>query len=311
MNDEKVKTILLVEDEAIISIIVAKAIKKFGYNVITVNSGEKAVQRTASDESISLVLMDIDLGEGIDGTEAARQILAFRNIPIVFHTSHSEQEMVERVKGITRYGYIIKSSGDFVLKSSIEMAFELFEANRKTENTLIAMRESEEKYRAAFITSPDSVNINSMDGRYVDINEGFTKLTGYTRDDVIGVLSSEIQIWARPEDRVRLVKELTENFSIENLESIFRRKDGSLTTALMSARIIKLKDVPHILSITRDISDRKAFELKIQSKNEELSRLNEELVAAMEELEAANEEFEAMNDELLTANKKLRIKDQV
>ncbi|HPS85577.1 MAG TPA: PAS domain S-box protein [Spirochaetota bacterium] len=310
MNNDITKTILLVEDEAIISIITARALKKFGYDVISVNSGEKAVKLAVSDNSINLALMDIDLGEGMDGTEAARRILTVRNIPIVFQTSHSEREMVEKVKGITRYGYVIKSSGDFVLNSSIEMAFELFEANRNIENTMLAMKESEEKYRAAFMTSPDAVNINGMDGMYVDINDGFTKLTGYTRDDVIGVLSSEIDIWSRPEDRVKLIKGLTESGSVENLESLFRCKDGSTKTALMSARIIKLKNEPHILSITRDISERKEFERKINTKNEELSALNGELIAAMEELEAANEEFEAMNEELTAANRDLQSKEQ-
>jgi PAS domain S-box-containing protein len=310
MNKESAKTILLVEDEAIISIIASKSVKKFGYNVITVNSGERAVELVLSDPSISLILMDIDLGDGMDGTEASRRILSARHIPIVFHTSHSEREMVERVKGITRYGYVIKSSGDFVLQSSIEMAFELFEANRNIEETLSAMQESEEKYRAAFMTSPDSVNINAMDGTYVDINEGFTKLTGYTRDDVVGVLSSEIKIWARPEDREKLIKGLTGTGAVENLESLFRCKDGSMKTALMSARIIKLKNEPHILSITRDISERKEFEQNIKNKNEELGTLNNELVAAMEELEATNEEFEAINEELIATNRDLQSKDQ-
>jgi len=133
------------------------------------------------------------------------------------------------------------------LRESITMALELFEAHRKT-------KESEEKYRAAFMNSPDAVNINRIDGLYVDINEGFTKLTGFTREDVIEKLSSEIDIWAIPEDREKLIKGLNKDGVVENLESEFRRKDGSLTTALMSARLIRINGEPHILSITRDIS---------------------------------------------------------
>lgn len=143
-NTEFTKTVLLVEDEAIISIITTKAVKKAGYNIKTANSGEKAVELISGGESIDLILMDIDLGSGIDGTEAARQILSIRNVPIVFHTSHSERDMVEKVKGITRYGYVIKSSGDFVLQSSIEMAFELFEAHRNLEKTVQSLTLSED-----------------------------------------------------------------------------------------------------------------------------------------------------------------------
>jgi DNA-binding NarL/FixJ family response regulator len=90
----------------------------------------------ARDGSIKLILMDIDLGRGMDGPEAARRILALRRLPIVFCTSHSEKEYVDRVKEITRYGYIIKNSGDFVLRSSIEMAFELFDAHDRVQSNL-------------------------------------------------------------------------------------------------------------------------------------------------------------------------------
>jgi len=126
--------------------------------------------------------------------------------------------------------------------------------------------QSEEKFRLAFKHSPDSVNINRIDGLYVDINDGFTQLTGYTRSDVIGKLSSEIGIWKIPADRERLIKELNQNGYVRNLESEFRCKDGSTKIGLMSAAIIYIDNTPHILSITRDITEiRKAQELLKES----------------------------------------------
>lgn len=77
--------------------------------------------------------MDIDLGAGMDGTDAARLILKERMAPIVFVTAHTGRDMVERVRAITRYGYVVKSSGDFVLESSIEMALNLFRAEQHAE----------------------------------------------------------------------------------------------------------------------------------------------------------------------------------
>lgn len=127
-----------------------------------------------------------------------------------------------------------------------------------------ALRESEEKYRLSFQTSPDSVNINRMDGLYVDINEGYTNLTGYTREDVIGKTSSEIDIWAIPADREKLVTDLKENGFVRNLESTFRCKDDSLKTALMSASLIYLNNEAHIISITRDISHIKKTQEQLQ-----------------------------------------------
>ena len=127
-NDKK--TILLVEDEAIISLSTSKILQKNGFNVITVHKGEKAVDAVRDFTTIDIVLMDINLGKGMDGAEAAEQILKIRALPVVFLTSHSEQAVVDRIKSITRYGYVIKNSGEFVLLESINMALELSEANR-------------------------------------------------------------------------------------------------------------------------------------------------------------------------------------
>lgn len=130
--------------------------------------------------------------------------------------------------------------------------------------------ELEKRYRIAFTTSPDAININKMDGTYVDINEGFTKLTGYTREDAIGKSSIDMNIWADPEDRRTLMQGLLRSRHVENLEADFRMKDGSIKTALMSANILLLNGEPHILSITRDITARKKAE-------EEKTRLETQL----------------------------------
>ena len=140
MNETGMKKILLVEDIMITALAEALMLTKNGYEVISAPDGESAVKSALNDLSIDLILMDIDLGRGIDGPTAADLILKERNLPIVFLTSHSEREIVDKVKSITRYGYVVKNSGDFVILSSLEMAFELFEAHSKT-------KESEENFR--------------------------------------------------------------------------------------------------------------------------------------------------------------------
>ena len=102
--------------------------------VVSAANGDEAVRIVQKDPDIALVLMDIDLGDGPDGTEAAARILDIRSIPVIFLTGHAEMEMVERAKSITNYGYVLKSSGEFVLMESIDMAFELFEARTRAED---------------------------------------------------------------------------------------------------------------------------------------------------------------------------------
>jgi len=137
----------------------------------------------------------------------------------------------------------------------------LFEKISQRKQTQEKLLESEERFRLSFYISPDAININRLaDGLFVDINEGFTKLSGFTREDVIGRTSLEIGLWNRREDRETLLRGLKEQGYYENLEADFRRKDGSVGRGLMSARIIHLQGVPHILSITRDITERKRAE---------------------------------------------------
>jgi PAS domain S-box-containing protein len=166
------KTILLVEDQAVLAMTETKALQSFGYEVVTVSSGEQAVEEAVRDRRISLVLMDIDLGSGIDGPEAARRILEKRTIPVVFLSAHSEEEYVGRVREITRYGYIIKNSGNFVLRSSIEMAFQLFEATTQA-------REGEERLlRAELIAGFGSWELD-LDTRTAIASAGARMIYGF------------------------------------------------------------------------------------------------------------------------------------
>ena len=144
-----------------------------------------------------------------------------------------------------------------------------------------ALQESEERFRLSFQTSPDSININRLDdGLFVDINEGFTAITGYTREEVIGKTSLEVNLWDDPEDRKKLVDRLLKDGFVNNQESKFRAKDGHVLTGLMSARIIILDETPHVISITRNIETLKQAEETLQRQLRELTILHNISTAA-------------------------------
>jgi len=152
-------------------------------------------------------------------------------------------------------------------KANAEMLTEI--SQRKWAN--IALRESEQRFRTVFHTSPDAVNINRLTGEFVEINEGFTTLTGYQRSDILDKSSKDIQIWAIAEDRKRIVSDLNKYGYADNIESRFRCKNGEIKPGLISARIIDLNGDNHILTITRDISrwkkveeDKKKLESQLQ-----------------------------------------------
>ncbi len=150
MEENNSKTILLVEDEAIIAMEEERLLYNSGYAVIKALNGEKAVAMVRSHTGpIDLILMDIDLGKGMDGAEAAREILKIRDIPVVFLSSHTEKEIVDKTEKITSYGYVVKNSGITVLDASIKTAFRLFDAHRKILTRKMEIEAASEELRQA------------------------------------------------------------------------------------------------------------------------------------------------------------------
>ncbi|MBN2736442.1 MAG: response regulator [Spirochaetales bacterium] len=149
MNSGDKKSILLVEDELLIAMTEKKELEKFGYSAYHVATGEKAVEIIIENSLlVDLILMDINLGSGMDGTQAAEQILSHRDIPVVFLSSHAEPEIVERTEKISSYGYVVKNSGIFVLVASIKMAMKLFNAKVQSKKELTERLRVENKLHA-------------------------------------------------------------------------------------------------------------------------------------------------------------------
>lgn len=122
------------------------------------------------------------------------------------------------------------------------------------------LRESEQKFRIAFATSPDAIILSRFVGGIYDINEGFTRVTGYKADEVIGKTSLEVNIWKNHEDREELIKLLSDKGFAENFEAEFVTKEGAVINGLLSARTVEIAGEKLILSITRDITARKKAE---------------------------------------------------
>ncbi len=119
------------------------------------------------------------------------------------------------------------------------------------------LRQSEEKFSAAFRSSPDAITLSRLnDGIYLEVNDGFTAMTGYLPEEALGRSSVEMELWVDAGQRAVLLKSLQESGTAKDVEATFKRKDGSLMTGQISARIISIKGEQYILGITRDISER-------------------------------------------------------
>jgi len=268
------RKILLVEDEAIIALNFSQMIEKHGFTVVTAKNGTHAVELFESDENISLILMDINLGKGMDGTEAARSILSIRDVPIVFLTNHTDSTTVQKVKNITRYGYVPKNLGEFVLIEAVSMAYELFEAhqrikeeNEERKKTAEELRESEEKYRTLYNNAPLPYQSLDQEGRILDINPAWLEtLGGYTQNEVIGKSFTD---FLHPDclDVFRKnFPEFKRKGTIKGVEFRLRKKDGQYIETCFQGCIGHTEDgnMKRTHCIFQDTTGKKSIEERLE-----------------------------------------------
>ncbi len=223
----RTKTILLVEDDRLVATSQKEDLEKHGYAVILSHSGRDALTAFSAGGEIDVILMDIDLGRGIDGPETARRILTEREVPIVFLTSHDERDYVQKVREITHYGYVLKNTGSFVLLSSIEMALNLFESQAVAAGTVSRLESaigvlranqaelkrqdkearsvrdelqaSNEKYFDLYSLAPVGYITISEKGFILEANVRAGDLFGTGRTDIIGKRFTKF-IWKEDQD---------------------------------------------------------------------------------------------------------------
>ncbi len=204
-------------------------------------------------------------------------------LPSVLNTKPLRYDLLEKGEIITMEREIITKSGKTIIvemnsrkmpDGTYQSAFRDISDRKQAQETL---RISEERFRKAFYINPDAININRLeDGMYISINRGFSQTMGFSESDAIGKTSLELNIWVDYNDRKNLIEGLKKDGFVENLEAKFRSKNGKIIDGLMSASIIELEGIPHIISITRDITERKLAEqelLNAKEKAEESDRL--------------------------------------
>lgn len=244
------KTILIVDDDRIISMAEASFLSKKGYRTLTAGTGEEVFEILESDAECHMVLLDIDLGDGMSGPDVARRIIELRDIPLVFVTSHTEVDMTDKVKHIKKYGYVLKNSGDYVILTAIELAFELFyERNRIVE----AWKNFEQIANA----SPALLWKSGADKHFTWFNNRWLAFTGRKIEDEL------VDGWVEsihPDDKERCIKEYNRAFDARepfNLEYRLRRSDGEYRWIIASGhpKYNALKDFDGYLGSCLDVTE--------------------------------------------------------
>jgi len=142
----------------------------------------------------------------------------------------------------------------------------------------------EQKFSKAFHSSPDAVILTRLaDGSIYEVNDTFTRMTGFTAAEVIGKTTVDLGLWADASDREIFIGRLREHGSVHGLEFTFRIKSGELLVGQIFSEVIIVNEVPTIVASISDITERK--------------RAEERLIVAMQESDMLRERAERLGAE--------------
>ncbi|QMV61352.1 PAS domain S-box protein [Pseudomonas berkeleyensis] len=272
--------------------------------VLTVrNITEQRTQELALQESkqrLKLALESADLGtwdwhiptrrlfasarasqlQGLEPVPFESDFLAFfRQVPMEDRQSlrQSYLRLVEQGKTHYQVTYRVQQGkGDLrFLESTAKLQLDAAGQPLRMVGTLVDISErvereqrlkgSEEKFAKAFHSSPDAITITERDtGRYIEVNEGFTRITGYQAWEVVGRTVHELNIWAYPEERTQMIEHLLQHGQVLRMEMHGQHREGEVRLVDVSVQPIELNGVPCLLLTARDISELKQAQAQVQ-----------------------------------------------
>jgi two-component system, sensor histidine kinase and response regulator len=268
--------ILYVEDDPGLARLVQKKLQRAGYVVDIASDGEQGVAKFEAD-SYDLMFVDQNLPV-YDGLEVIR-ILGSKGIlpPTIMITGSGDEKVaVEAMK---------RGAGDYIVKDVearyIELLPAAVEKMLRQQRALAdkqlaeaALREREEQYRTLFEGSKDAIFISSREGNFIDFNQAYMDLFGYTPDEMKMLHAGETYL--NPDDRSRFQQAIEQEGSIRDFELKLRKKDGSQIECLLTASVRK-DNAGNIIGyhgIIRDITERKRMEKELRKAKEEAETAN-------------------------------------
>lgn len=269
-------TILLVEDEEKTALSEAPSLRNEGYEVIHVYNGEQAI-KAVSDKTkkIDIILMDIDLGNGMNGIEAAEKILVDHDIPIVFLLPHMEKNIVEKIEKITSCGYVVKGYDITILAASIHMAFNFHNAHKDLKEKEKALIFSENRFKRLVESVSDYIyTVNIKNGRVVNTSHGpgCVAVTGHTSEEY----AFDPNLWYNmvyEKDRQTVIERAgmaATGKKVEPLEHRIWHKDGSIRW-VRNTIVQHFDEQGHIFAydgLISNITERKLTEEALRQTNE-------------------------------------------
>ena len=242
----------------------------YSFEVIWVSRVDKAIAELKRQQ-FDVALLDLSLPDS-EGLATFTQIHATcpQELSIIIFTGTGDEQIGIKAIGLGAQDYLVKgiTDGKYITRA-IRYAIE----RKKAEMALIL---SEEKFATAFETNPAAITLTRLeDGLFLDVNDAWVSLNGYSRDEVIGQSGRKLPIWPTAEAANLFVQELREKGALRGWEQKFLNKSGEVFVTQLSAQLITIRGESVILSTMVDITARKQAEAELSESEHRLSRTQE------------------------------------
>jgi PAS domain S-box-containing protein len=222
---------------------------------VKVNKGFLEMTGFPRQEIIGRSTYDIDVLAGAEKREQAVTCLREGR------TIEQQEACITVAGGGSKFVIVAGQPIELADEGSMLFTFIDLDARKKVED---ALRHSEERFATAFKLAPVPMAVSSLDDLlFLDVNEAFAEVTGYSHAELLGRSTAEIELWESTSARLDLHRQFQKAGTVRNYEIKLRNKAGNLLDCLVAAERVTILDKPCILNVVQDITERKRSETEL------------------------------------------------
>lgn len=252
------QTILLVDKKTLYVKEAIRVLRGAGFTTVHASTCDQALKETQKqDRKINLILLDINLCNGVNETQAVQKILNEYDIPLMLLISDLDNEAIINSNHITSYGYINKNSSEAILIASIKSTLKLH--SEILQNKLL------------FNSAADGIHILDTEGNVVQVTDSFCKMLGYTAEEMSKMNVAQWEANRTQDELKEILKHQTKIVKIFNTKH--RHRDGHLIDVEISMIKVALESQTVFFASARDITKRLQIEKSLKESEEKYKRL--------------------------------------
>ena len=199
--------------------------------------------------------------------------LAFKTLQEIQETGIQKNPTEFRLRNKNGSEVYVETTGSIIISNGIPVAIQSIARDiTERKRAVRKLYESEQRFAAIFRYSLACTSLTRLsDGKFLDVNDAFLRMTGYEREEIIGSTALDLNLWNDPENRANVVAQLHEQGKSPGAETTWRKKSGEIIDVIVEADVIDVGGEKYALGLITDITERKLAERELAR----LSRQNE------------------------------------